>query len=124
MEKRSAVVLLVDDDSSLGLAIVDLLAVHGHLPKLASTAEEAFNLLIRPHRFDVVILDLDLGDQRGEWLLDELNKQGAVIPAIVVHSGQPLSELTRTSKGLRAEVALHKPCSPERLLEAVALAMG
>ena len=123
MEKRSAVILLVDDDASLGLAMVDLLAAHGHLPKLACTAEEAFTLLTLPHRFDVVILDLDLGGQRGEWLVDRLRKHGALVPAIVVHSGQSLTELAIASKVVRAEVMLHKPCSPQRLLEAVELSM-
>ena len=122
MEKRSAVILLIDDDASLGRAMVDLLAAHGHLPKLACTAEEAFTLLAAPHRFDVIILDLDLGTQRGEWLIDELRKSGAPLPAIVVHSGQSLPELALASKAVNAEVSLHKPCSPQRLLEAVGLA--
>jgi len=122
MEKRSAVILLVDDDSALGLAMVDVLAEHGHLARFASTAEEALTLLTAPHRFDVVILDLQLGSERGEWLVDRLRDHGSVVPAIVIHSGQALPELERASRVIHAEVMLHKPCSPQRLLEAIELA--
>lgn len=122
--KHSAAILLIDDDSSLGLALVDLLAAHGHSPRYVPTPEEAYELLLAPHRLEVVILDLNLGSARGDWLIEKLRDSGARIPAIVIHSGQPLTELTRVSKLVRAEAVLQKPCSIERLLEAVELAVG
>ena len=116
-------ILLIDDDPSLGEALVDLLAAHGHLPKLALSAEEAFQLLTAPHRIEVVILDLQLGVERGDWLVEKLRENGTKIPSIVVHSAQSLPELMRASKVVGAEAVLQKPCSPERLLEAIGLAM-
>jgi len=38
---------------------------HGHFARFASTAKEALTLLTAPHRFDVAILDLQLGSEAG-----------------------------------------------------------
>jgi DNA-binding NtrC family response regulator len=124
MTKRSTAILLIDDDRSQGLATVDLLAAHGHRPTLAVSAEQAAELLTAPHHIDVVILDLQLGAERGEWLIDKLRHQGARVPAIVIFSARPLPELTVASKFVKAECILMKPCSAQRLLEAVELAQS
>jgi len=123
MVKRSAAILLIDDDTSQGLATVDLLAAHGHRPALAASAERAAELLTAPHHIDVVILDLQLGADRGEWLIEKLRHDGAKVPAIVILSARPLPELTTASKFVNAECILMKPCSAQRLLEAIELAL-
>ena len=90
---------------------------------MAVSAEQAAELLLAPHHIDVIILDLQLGAERGEWLIEKLRHEGAKVPAIVILSARPLSELTKASKFVRAECILMKPCSAQRLLEAIELAL-
>ena len=58
MTRRSATTLLIDDDAASRLATIDVLAVHGHAPVLATSAEQAADMLMSPHRVDVAILDI------------------------------------------------------------------
>jgi DNA-binding NtrC family response regulator len=122
MTKRAAVVLLIDDDPALGQATIDILAARGHSALLALSNEDAFHLLTAANRIDVLILDLQMGAARGESLIEDLHRAGQKVPAVIVHSAQPMPELVRAAKTVGAEVVLQKPCSAQRLMEAIELA--
>ena len=122
--KRSVAILVVEDDPTLGPAIIDVLSAGGHAPTLASSVDDAFRLLAYPHRVEVVILDLQLGEDRGEKLVHLLRLVGTKLPPVVVLSAQPIPELIRAAKTVGAEVLLQKPCSPQRILEAIELAIA
>jgi len=124
MIKRSVVVLMVEDDASLGPATIDVLVAGGHVATLASSFVEAFRMLLSPHRVEVLILDLQLGTHRGDELIETLRSVDAKLPPIVVLSARPLPELVQAAKTVGAEVYLHKPCSAQRILEAVELAVA
>jgi FixJ family two-component response regulator len=124
MSKRSVVVLMVEDDAALGPATVDLLVAGGHVATLASSFVEAFRMLLSPHRVEVLILDLQLGTHRGDELIETLRSVDAKLPAIVVLSARPMPELVRAAKTVGAEVYLQKPCSAQRILEAIELAVA
>jgi FixJ family two-component response regulator len=48
----------------------------------------------------------------------------AKLPPIVVLSGRPMPELVGAAKAVGAEVFLQKPCSAQRILEAIELAVA
>src|SRR5581483_7800300 len=91
-------VLLVDDDPFLGPIVVDWLVVLGHEPTWLDSSERALASLGDDHDFDVLLLDLNLGEQRGETLVEHLRARGATVPPIVVFSGRPLSELNTAAE--------------------------
>jgi CheY-like chemotaxis protein len=122
MIKRSVVVLMVEDDPALGPATVDVLIAGAHVATLAASFVEAFRLLLHPHRVEVLILDLQLGTHRGDELVETLRSIDAKLPPIVIFSARPIPELVQTAKAVGAEVYLQKPCSAQRLLEAIELA--
>jgi DNA-binding response OmpR family regulator len=124
MIKRSIVVLMVEDDPALGPATVDLLSAEGHVATLASTFVEAIRLLLSPNRVEVLILDLQLGTHRGDELIETLRSIDAKLPPIVLLSARPMAELVQAAKVVGAEVYLQKPCSAQRILEAVDLAVA
>lgn len=121
--KRSVVILLVEDDPALGPVTMELLCAGGHAPTLAPSFEEAFGLLVSPHRIEVLILDLQLGANRGDILIESLRSVDAKVPPIVVLSAQPMPELMRAAKAVGAEAFLQKPCSAKRIMEAIELAV-
>jgi CheY-like chemotaxis protein len=122
MIKRSVVVLMVEDDPALGPATIEVIAAGGHVATLASSFVDAFRLLVSPHRVEVLILDLQLGTHRGDELIETLRSIQAKLPPIVVLSARPMPELVRAAKAVGAEVFLQKPCSAQRILEAIELA--
>lgn len=124
MMNRSTVVLLIEDDPTLGPLTVDMLAAHGHSPTLAVSYEQAFQLLTAPHRIEVAILDLQLGNERGDSLIEKLRRAGAKMPAIIVFSAQSMPDLVQAAKTVRAEAILQKPCSAHRMIEAIELAVA
>ena len=120
--KRSTTILLIEDDPSLGPATVEVLASEGHAAVLANSFDEAFEILVAPHRIQVVLLDLQLGVRRGDELIESLRARSATIPPIVIFSARPIDELVHAAKTIGAEAFLQKPCSGTRLAEAIELA--
>jgi len=115
---------MVEDDVALGPATIDVLVEGGHQASLASSFVEAFRMLLSPNRVEVLILDLQLGTHRGDELIEALRSVEAKLPPIVVLSARPLPELVRAAKAVGAEVYLHKPCSAQRIFEAIELAVA
>ena len=114
-----AEVLLVEDDEALGELTIEVLALFGHPSALATTVPEAYRLLAVPHSFRVVLLDLQIAEDRGEHLIERLERAGARLPAVVILSAQPLSELARAGQRVHAAAILQKPCSMQELTETI-----
>jgi CheY-like chemotaxis protein len=124
MLKRSVVVLMVEDDPALGQATIDVLIAGGHVATLVPSFVEAFRMLLSPNRIEVLILDLQLGTHRGDELIETLRSIDAKLPAVIVLSARPLPEIARAAKAVGAEVFLQKPCSPQRIFEAIDIAVA
>jgi DNA-binding response OmpR family regulator len=120
--KRSTTILLIEDDPALGPATLEVLAAEGHAAVLANSFDQAFEILLAPHRIEVLLLDLQLGLKRGDDLIESLRLHGATIPPIVIFSAKPIDELVLAAKAIGAEAFLQKPCSGIRLVEAIELA--
>ena len=114
-------ILVVDDDHVFAGLICDALEVSGHDARAVPTTESGIGALLE-HRYDVLLLDLDLGATRGEAMIQRFRNLGERLPPIVILSGQPSSVLAAAAKATGAAAAVRKPCAIDELLAAIALA--
>lgn len=104
-EKR--VVLVVDDEPAIRLLCRVNLELAGYEVRDAGTIEEARRQV--DEGVDIVLLDMHVGNERGEWLLEELVAKG--IPVAVVTGSTDLE--SATAQGANAVLA--KPFTIEDL---------
>ena len=100
------VVLVVDDEPAIRLLCKVNLELDGYEVREAGTLEEARKHLERA--VDVVLLDMHIGTERGEMLLEELIERR--IPVAVVTGSTDLE-----IAGARADAVLGKPFTIEEL---------
>lgn len=108
----SKVVLVVDDEPAIRLLCRVNLELSGYEVREAGSLDEARSKLADD--VDVVLLDLHLGNERGDELLAELVDQA--IPVAVVTGSVDLEAVAGTS----AAAVLGKPFTIEELEETVA----
>jgi DNA-binding NarL/FixJ family response regulator len=112
-------ILLLDDHSLFRESLVRLLEAQSDLRVVAHCAAiaEALSILDRTP-VDVILLDYDLGEERGTELLRQL--QARKLPAKVLMVTAGMSDLV-TRDALQAGVAgvLYKHNTPDQLLEAI-----
>ena len=109
------VVLVVDDEPAIRLLCKVNLELDGYEVHEAGTLDEA-----RQHLdggIDVVLLDMHIGTERGEFLLDELLERR--IPVAVVTGSTDLA-----TAGAGADAVLGKPFTIEELEETVTRLVG
>jgi DNA-binding response OmpR family regulator len=96
----------------------------GHHATWVDTYERGFDTLRRPHEIAIVLLDLQLGLQRGESLIEDLRREGALLPPLVIFSAQPMNELRNAAAMICAAGILQKPCDAAAITNAIAVAVG
>lgn len=112
--KRSRV-LVVDDDPSLRLLCRVNLELEGYEVREAATLAAA-RAVVEAEPVSVVLLDLHVGRERGEVLLDELRSREPRIPVVVVTGS---SDVDAGELRLPADAVLGKPFTIESLLAIV-----
>ena len=122
--KRDLCILLVEDDEVLGALTYHALVALGHRSVLVQSAGELYHHLSNAHNFHLVLLDLQLGDQNSEGVILRLRKEMIEIPAIIIFSAQPISELQRVKRSISAHGCIQKPASIEQIAEAIELAVA
>lgn len=115
----SIAVLVVDDDPSVRSSVSDILRTVGYTTIEAADGEDALAMLATM-RFDVMVLDLKLPRRDGASLLAELPAP----PPVVVVTGLELDDESWRRFGSKVVTHLSKPVLPQRLLDAVADAVG
>ncbi|HEX4480257.1 MAG TPA: response regulator [Rudaea sp.] len=75
----------------------------------------AFTRLFAANDFDAILLDLELGTERGETLIEQLRIAHCNVPEVIIVSAQPQVELQRAMRRIDACAALGKPCSVREL---------
>ncbi|MFP4374738.1 MAG: sensor histidine kinase [Spirochaetaceae bacterium] len=114
-ERRSARVLIVDDDRSQLELLAGAFADHGYLVETAEHLAAARSALSRGG-FDVAIIDHHLPDGAGDSLLPDLRASAPAAVGIVIttdHDPRLAASLMRAGAAAYA----HKPADPEYLLE-------
>jgi len=108
-------VLVVDDDRSLRFLCRVNLELEGY-DVLEAASLPAARALLAAEPVSVVLLDLHLGSERGETLIEELRAREPRIPVVVVTGS---SDLDAGDLRLAADAVLGKPFEIEGLLAAV-----
>jgi DNA-binding NtrC family response regulator len=109
---RKTVVLVVDDEPAIRLLCRVNLELGGYEVREAGTIDDARSRVAEG--VDVVLLDMHIGNERGDVLLEELAAQS--IPVGVVTGSTDLESLA----GIGASAVLGKPFTIEELESTVA----
>jgi DNA-binding response OmpR family regulator len=109
-----SLILIVEDDADINVAIQDVLGDEGYHCKWALNGDDGFRLLIEDEPA-LVLLDLDLPGMRGTEFLEHKDavKPVSGIPVIVI------TGLMRVPKLDKVVAVLRKPFTLEALLELV-----
>lgn len=116
-------ILMVEDDHVLGGLMCEALQMSGHVAVRVPTTESAIGELVG-NRFDVLLLDLDLGATRGEGLVHRMRNLGESLPPVIIVSGQPIEVIAAAARTTDAATFLRKPYTIDELLTAIAEAMA
>jgi HAMP domain-containing protein/CheY-like chemotaxis protein/GAF domain-containing protein len=114
--------LVVEDDETQRLSIVDLIGNHDVSTTAVGSGAEALATL-RSRRFDCVVLDLGLPDMTGFELIEQIKQDASLktLP-IIIYTGKELTRAEETQLKRMAETIIVKDVrSPERLLDETAL---
>ena len=106
------VVLVVDDEPAIRLLCRVNLELGGYEVREAGSVDEARRQVAEG--VDVVLLDMHIGNERGDVLLDELGEQH--IPVAVVTGSTDLASIA----GTNTRAVLGKPFTIDELEETVA----
>lgn len=108
---RILTLLLVEDDPTLGPLTAEALRQFGHHVALAPSVDMAFGWMKASNECDAIVLDLDVGDEPGELLIERLLDASMHVPEVLVVSAQPINVLARVVERLDACTCLQKPCT-------------
>jgi DNA-binding NtrC family response regulator len=109
-----AQLLIVDDEPNTLASLARAFRLAGHEATVCDNAERALELA-RSQPFDLIFSDVVMPGKDGLWLLEEMKKQGAAAP-VVMMSGQAHIEMAVRATRLGALDFLEKPISSEKLL--------
>ncbi len=121
---RSLHILLVEDDADLGMTMVETFASRGYRMSHVATASDALRVLTTTHDFDAILLDLRLGEERGETVFEKLQLLAIKYPPVIILSAQPIIELQRAAKTILAAHTLQKPARVAEIERAIELAVA
>jgi two-component system OmpR family response regulator len=107
-------ILLVEDDTANGRALVTTLEQHEHTVDWAKDGVAADKML-ESHEYNAVLLDLTLPDRDGLDLLRDLRSTGSRVPVIVITSRAPVAERVR-ALNLGADAYIVKPLDISELV--------
>lgn len=111
--------LIVEDDPTVRLLSVELLAGAGYAVEEAANATEAMGKVrAAGGRYDAVVIDARLPDKRGELLVGEIRALHADLPVLVM-SGEHAAALREQFGADRCTGILAKPYNAELLLAAL-----
>ncbi|MBE9092749.1 HAMP domain-containing protein [Tychonema sp. LEGE 07203] len=114
--------LVVEDNETQRLSIVDLIGNHDVSTTAVGSGAEALEILKSGH-FDCIVLDLGLPDMTGFELIEQIKQEPSLknLP-IIIYTGKELTRAEETQLKRMAETIIVKDVrSPERLLDETAL---
>ena len=117
-------VLIIDDDENIRTLVKKLLDINGFVVSGAKSALEA-KPRIRDskkdpkNRFDLILLDINLGNTSGLELLNELKAENLIVSPIIIITGEADMEKIKKASAGGAVGFLLKPFTIEALLEKI-----
>jgi DNA-binding response OmpR family regulator len=105
------VVLLVEDDPALAESTAENLTLLGHRVTWVPTAAKALAVLSATHAFEVILLDLRLGDDSGDSIFDQLRLLKITYPPVIVLSAEPAEVMRLAAQRIDTNHMLAKPAS-------------
>ena len=115
-------ILVVDDESAMRDLYGRFLLADGYLPLEARTAAEALDVLARGDDIPIVIADLQMPGEGGEWLIERIRERFPTV-AVILATANPNVPGSVT---LQPSVVNYivKPISREQLSAAVKTALA
>ncbi|WP_076416957.1 sigma-54 dependent transcriptional regulator [Colwellia sp. UCD-KL20] len=110
-------ILVVEDDSGLREALVDTLLLAGFLCIEAESGEDAL-LLLKNHKVDLVVSDVQMGGMSGLSLLKSIKNNLPQMPVLIMTAYGTIDDAVQAMKD-GASNYMAKPFSPEVLLNMV-----
>ena len=114
-------ILIIDDSNELRSLLESILPYSGYQTLSASTGEEGIELATKLHP-DVILVDLELPDTTGLKVIEELNRRGITVPAIMI-TGYGSEGTAARALRLGAQGYLVKPFTTEEVLASVEKAL-
>ncbi len=109
----SAKIFIIDDERTIRLTFRTALETEGHEVQEAASADEAM-MGFKTETFDMVILDLRLGDDSGLKILEGMRAAGIGTPVVMITAYGSVRDAVRAVK-LGAIDFLPKPIEPAAL---------
>jgi len=118
-------VLVIEDNPTNRRIISQRGQQWGMKVETAAGRRDALALLAQGDLFDAVILDVELPEQEGAALAEQIRRlpSGRYVPLLLLSSMRPSGDDARPLRG-SAAVAIHKPIRPAQLLEALCRALS
>lgn len=114
MDKEKVKILLAEDDSNLGILLVDYLVGEGFDVILCKDGEAAFNAF-QKHAFDICLFDVMMPLMDGYTLAKEVRKKDTKVPIIFI-TAKSLKDDKLKGYDLGADDYITKPFDEEELL--------
>ena len=111
-------IFIVDDERTIRLTFRLALETDGYQVQEAATADEAL-MGFRAERYDLVVLDLRLGEDSGLDVLGEMRRRGLQTPTLMITAYGSIRNAVRAMQ-LGAIDFLEKPIEPVALRQIVA----
>ena len=112
-------VMLVDDHPVVRQGLRLVLSANGEIDVVAEAASAAAAVeLVRHQELDLMVLDLNLPDQNGFWVLSEVQRIRPELPVLIL-SIQPEEHMAVRALKAGAKGFLNKESAPEELAKAV-----
>lgn len=103
-------VLIVDDDSAICKLLEKVMRSNELDPTIAMSGKEALNI-IKNHTFDIILMDVMLGDMEGFEVIKKIRSQGISTPVMIV-SGRNEDYDSLYGLSLGADDYITKPFRP------------
>lgn len=110
-------ILLADDDPQMQLAVKATLSKHGHSVTVVSNGKSAAEAIAQ-NSYDLLISDQRMPEMTGLELLDFLQEQGSMIPAIMITAHGTITQAVDAMQRGAADF-ITKPFSGEELVRVV-----
>lgn len=113
-------ILLIDDDESLRTAMADFFLGRGYWVQCAAEAEEAI-AMVKHHRYDAVIVDLELNSIEGldGFSVLKASRQSSPRTKVVVYSGHSSPMIMEAALRHGGTKFIPKPASFKQLIAGV-----